>query len=148
MTEQEQFMAQALELAREAAAAGEVPVGCVVVKEGRVIGRGRNRRAFQNKAHPRRKQQVVFRPEREGGGVHQQPRHGQDRRKEKTDLSHAKFHFVSFFRRRMRFFGRNTFGRSLSAQMSALYRLSRRSCGISGEKGASRGTPHSSAQSR
>ena len=37
-------MAQALELAREAAAAGEVPVGCVIVRDGRVVGRGRNRR--------------------------------------------------------------------------------------------------------
>jgi tRNA(adenine34) deaminase len=35
----------ALELAREAADAGEVPVGCVIADgEGRVIGRGRNRR--------------------------------------------------------------------------------------------------------
>ena len=45
MTEQETYMAQALALAREAAAAGEVPVGCVIADgEGRVIGRGRNRR--------------------------------------------------------------------------------------------------------
>ena len=36
-------MAQALALAGEAARAGEVPVGAVVVKEGRVIGRGYNR---------------------------------------------------------------------------------------------------------
>ena len=43
--EREKYMSLALELAREAAAAGEVPVGCVVVdKDGRVIGRGRNRR--------------------------------------------------------------------------------------------------------
>ena len=41
---QEIFMRQALALAREAAAAGEVPVGCVVVREGVVVGRGRNRR--------------------------------------------------------------------------------------------------------
>ena len=40
----ELYMRQALELAREAAAAGEVPVGCVIVHDGRVIGRGRNRR--------------------------------------------------------------------------------------------------------
>ena len=40
----EDFMRQALELAREAAAAGDVPVGCVIVKDGQVIGRGRNRR--------------------------------------------------------------------------------------------------------
>lgn len=36
------FMREALALAAQAAAAGEVPVGAVVVKEGRVIGRGYN----------------------------------------------------------------------------------------------------------
>ena len=35
-------MARALELAREAEAAGEVPIGAVVVKDGRVVGEGRN----------------------------------------------------------------------------------------------------------
>ena len=40
----EEYMAQALALAQEAAAAGEVPVGCVIVREGQVVGRGRNRR--------------------------------------------------------------------------------------------------------
>lgn len=38
------FMARALELAREAAAAGEVPVGCVVTLGERIVGEGRNRR--------------------------------------------------------------------------------------------------------
>ena len=38
-------MSKALDLARDAYAAGEVPVGCVITdREGRVIGRGRNRR--------------------------------------------------------------------------------------------------------
>lgn len=41
---EKRFMLRALELAQEAADAGEVPVGAVVVKEGRVIGEGRNRR--------------------------------------------------------------------------------------------------------
>ena len=41
---EEKFMAEALALAREAAEAGEVPVGCVIVREGVVVGRGRNRR--------------------------------------------------------------------------------------------------------
>ena len=42
----EDYMALALELAREAAEYGEVPVGCVVAgPDGAVIGRGRNRRA-------------------------------------------------------------------------------------------------------
>ena len=36
-------MREALALAAEAARAGEVPVGAVVVKDGRVIGRGYNR---------------------------------------------------------------------------------------------------------
>ena len=39
-----QFMQAALELAREAAAEGEVPVGCVIVRKGEIVGRGRNRR--------------------------------------------------------------------------------------------------------
>ena len=44
MTEIEQMRA-ALGLAREAFDAGEVPVGCVVTDaEGKIIGRGRNRR--------------------------------------------------------------------------------------------------------
>lgn len=42
--EHEDFMRAALALAREAAAHGEVPVGCVVVRGGEIVGRGRNRR--------------------------------------------------------------------------------------------------------
>ena len=38
------YMEQALQLAKEAAAEGEVPVGCVIVRNGQVVGRGRNRR--------------------------------------------------------------------------------------------------------
>ena len=45
MTEHEHHMSLALELAREAYAHGEVPVGAVVVgPDGSVLGRGRNRR--------------------------------------------------------------------------------------------------------
>jgi tRNA(adenine34) deaminase len=36
------FMQEALELARQAERAGEVPVGAIVVAGGKVIGRGRN----------------------------------------------------------------------------------------------------------
>ncbi len=43
MTDKE-FMEQALDLAKEAADEGEVPVGAVVVKDGAVIATGRNRR--------------------------------------------------------------------------------------------------------
>jgi len=38
----EDFLREALELAREAERGGEVPVGAVVVLDGRVVGRGRN----------------------------------------------------------------------------------------------------------
>ena len=38
------FMDAALELAKEAGTEGEVPVGCVIVRNGEIVGRGRNRR--------------------------------------------------------------------------------------------------------
>ncbi len=40
----EAMMAEALRLAAEAAAEGEVPVGCVVARGAEIVGRGRNRR--------------------------------------------------------------------------------------------------------
>ena len=42
--EREDYMREALALAREAAEAGEVPVGCVIVRKGEIVGRGRDRR--------------------------------------------------------------------------------------------------------
>lgn len=38
------YMDEALGLAREAFDDGEVPVGCVIVRKGQIVGRGRNRR--------------------------------------------------------------------------------------------------------
>ena len=38
------YMRRAIELAREAAAAGEVPVGCVIVQDGIILAEGRNNR--------------------------------------------------------------------------------------------------------
>ena len=46
----EEYMQLALDLAAEAAAAGEVPVGAVVVKDGKVVGTGRNRREADRQA--------------------------------------------------------------------------------------------------
>ncbi len=40
----EVYMKKALELAREAALDGEVPVGCVIVRNGEIVATGRNRR--------------------------------------------------------------------------------------------------------
>lgn len=50
MTEQEKFMKAALRLAKKAADEGEVPVGCVVVRDGQIVGRGRNRRETKKNA--------------------------------------------------------------------------------------------------
>lgn len=44
------YMDEALALAREAAAEGEVPVGCVIVCRGEIVGRGRNRREADKSA--------------------------------------------------------------------------------------------------
>lgn len=47
----ESMMRLALELAREAFAAGEIPIGCVIADEdGRIIGRGRNTREASRSA--------------------------------------------------------------------------------------------------
>lgn len=43
LTKAREMMEEALALARSAAAAGEVPVGAIVVKNGQTIGRGANR---------------------------------------------------------------------------------------------------------
>ena len=40
----EAFMKEAVRQAKKAAALGEVPIGCVIVREGKIIGRGYNRR--------------------------------------------------------------------------------------------------------
>ena len=50
MTEQERYMKEALRLAQKSAAEGEVPVGCVVVCDGKIVGRGRNRREKKKNA--------------------------------------------------------------------------------------------------
>ncbi len=46
----EKYMRQAMTQARKAAAIGEVPIGCVIVYEGKVIGRGYNRRNIDHTA--------------------------------------------------------------------------------------------------
>ena len=50
MTEQEKYMKAALKLAHRAAEEGEVPVGAVVVCDGKIVGRGRNRRETKKNA--------------------------------------------------------------------------------------------------
>lgn len=45
-----EFMKRAIELARISADEGEVPVGAVVVKDGEIVGEGRNRRELGKNA--------------------------------------------------------------------------------------------------
>ena len=45
-----ELMKAALELAKEAALEGEVPVGCVIARNGQIVGRGRNRREIGKNA--------------------------------------------------------------------------------------------------
>lgn len=44
MTEQERYMKEAICQAKKARALEEVPIGCVIVREGKIIARGYNRR--------------------------------------------------------------------------------------------------------
>ena len=44
MTEQEKFMKEAIRQAKKAYLLEEVPIGCVIVHEGKIIARGYNRR--------------------------------------------------------------------------------------------------------
>jgi len=55
----EAYMAQALALAREAARAGEVPVGCVIVHKGQIVGQGRNRREEKQSTHSHAEMEAI-----------------------------------------------------------------------------------------
>ena len=46
MNQDEKFMKAAIAQAKKAYALGEVPIGCVIVYEGKIIGRGYNRRTI------------------------------------------------------------------------------------------------------
>ena len=68
LTEQERYMQEALALAREAAAAGEVPVGCVIVRKGEIVGRGRNRREKDKSALAHAEVEAIAQANRTLGG--------------------------------------------------------------------------------
>ena len=44
----EKFMKKALDQARRAAALGEIPIGCIIVREGQIIARGFNQRLHKH----------------------------------------------------------------------------------------------------
>jgi tRNA(adenine34) deaminase len=47
MTQDEKFMKAAITQAKKAAAIDEVPIGCVIVRDGKIIARGYNRRNIE-----------------------------------------------------------------------------------------------------
>ena len=51
LTDQERFMKEAIRQAKKAEALEEVPIGCVIVHEGKIIARGYNRRNTDKKIH-------------------------------------------------------------------------------------------------
>ncbi len=55
----EDYMRRALALAREAAEHGEVPVGCVIVHEGEIVGSGRNRREEKQATHSHAEMEAI-----------------------------------------------------------------------------------------
>lgn len=57
---EKKFMLRALELAKQAGEQGEVPVGAVVVKDGKIIGEGRNRREREKSALAHAELEAVF----------------------------------------------------------------------------------------
>ena len=50
MTQEEKYMRQAIRQAKKAEALGEVPIGCVIEHEGKIIARGYNRRMTDHSA--------------------------------------------------------------------------------------------------
>lgn len=50
MIPHEYYMQEALNLAKNAAELGEAPIGCVIVQDGAIVGRGMNRREIDRNA--------------------------------------------------------------------------------------------------
>lgn len=67
MTEDEKFMKEAKKQAMKAYALKEVPIGCVIAYEGKIIARGYNRRNTDKILCPMRKSTQSGRPARNWG---------------------------------------------------------------------------------
>lgn len=50
LTQEEKYMKEAIRQAKKAGMLGEVPIGCVIVFQGKIIGRGYNRRMTDHSA--------------------------------------------------------------------------------------------------
>lgn len=62
MTIEEHYMKEAIRQAKKAAALKEVPIGCVIVYDGRIIARGYNRRTVDKTYWPTRRSSRCGRP--------------------------------------------------------------------------------------
>ncbi len=49
LSEDEKYMREAVRQAKKAYALGEVPIGCVIVHDNKIIGRGYNRRTYDER---------------------------------------------------------------------------------------------------
>lgn len=67
LTEDEKYMKETIKQAKKAWKIGEVPIGCVIVYEGRVIGRGYNRRTIDKNTLAHAELQAIRRASRKMG---------------------------------------------------------------------------------
>lgn len=67
LTEDEKYMKEAIKQAKKAWKIGEVPIGCVIVYEGRAIGRGYNRRTIDKNTLAHAELQAIRRASRKMG---------------------------------------------------------------------------------
>ena len=67
LTEDERYMKEAVRQAKKAWKIGEVPIGCVIVYEGKIIGRGYNRRTIDKNTLAHAELQAIRKASRKMG---------------------------------------------------------------------------------
>ena len=70
MTDQERFMKEAIRQAKKARALEEVPIGCVIVYEGKIIARGYNRRNTDKNTLSHAELNAIRKASKKLGGLH------------------------------------------------------------------------------
>ena len=67
LTEEERYMKEAIRQAHKAWKLGEVPIGCVIVRDGKIIARGYNRRNTDKNTQAHAELQVIRKASRAAG---------------------------------------------------------------------------------